>query len=424
MKKLIFLLILTFTSLFGFSQNVASGDIETLVENIIESMPASSGGHFVNPSTSEQEIWEQCILSLLDNNAVAANDLANTIGYEVVEFTETTLSDTPMYHILRRKSDSSNYWGTYIFNPSACRKELIIQSPHPKNDTNTGQQGIFCFKNLNAQAFFISGTHRCNSNEASNCSGTTSTCGSSAAFRASDLPHHTDNVFQLTTKILFNTIPNAVFIQLHGFGKKSTDPYVIMSNGTKHVPSGVDYALQLRDALAATDNVLTFKIGHLDENWTRLLGTTNVQGRLINNANEPCSDAANMTTGQFIHLEQEKGRLRNSESGWQKVATALENVFDCAIISSTNPETIFEQPFAKISPNPFSNQFTFQVTEPIKDITYLKIYNLQSKLVYQTQIEAQQLNLVISEPWPTGMYIAVLVNKGSVQAMKIFKQGS
>lgn len=268
----------------------------------------------------------------------------------------------------------------------------------------------------------MSGTHRCNSNDASNCSGTTSTCGSSDAFRASDLPHHTDNVFQLTTKILTNTIPNAVFIQLHGFGKKSTDPYVIMSNGTKHTPSGVDYALQIRDALAATDNILTFKIGHLDENWTRLLGTTNVQGRLINNSNDPCSNAANMATGQFVHLEQEKGRLRDNEGGWQKVATALEKVFDCTIISSTNPEITFEQPLAKISPNPFSNQFTLEFTEPITDITYLKIYNLQGEFIYQTQIEAQQLNLTISESWATGMYIALIENKRKVQAIRIFKQ--
>ena len=422
MKKFILLYIFIYTSLLGFTQNVASGDIEQLVGNIIENMPPSSGDEFAIPTASEQAIWESCVLKLLDNNVLEANDLANSLGYEVIEFTETSLSDTPLYYVLRRKSDSSNYWGTYIFNPSACRKELIIQSPHPKNDTNTGHQGVFCFKNVNARAFFISGTHRCNSNDFSNCSGTTSTCGSSDAFRISDLPHHTDNVFHLTTKILLNSIPDAVFIQLHGFGKRSTDPYVIMSNGTKHTPSGVDFAIQLKDALVATDNVLTFKIGHLDESWTRLLGATNVQGRMINNSDTPCSNAANTATGQFIHLEQERGRLRDTKNGWQKVATAIENVFDCTIVSSTTQETIFEKPIASISPNPFSNQLMLKLVEPITNFTFLKIYNLQNKLIYQTQIKAQQMNLSISESWPNGMYITLIENKEKAQALKLFKQ--
>lgn len=332
--KSILLVGLVFYTVLGFCQTSQSGDIEVFVDNIITNMPSNSGGNnFAEPIASDFFTWENIIEDVLLDDAVAAHVHADSIDYEIILFTDNTVSPNKLYYVLQQKSGSLNYWGTYIFNPTACRSALIIQSPHPKYDTNTGNQGIYCFKNTDARAFFLSGTHRCNHSTYTSCSGSSTVCtGSSNPFQISDLPHNTNNVFQKTTEILYNNITNSVFVQLHGFGKKSTDPYVIMSNGTRNTPSGTDYATTLQNALLIEDNVLTFKVAHIDQSWTRLIGFTNTQGRMINGENDPCNNSANTTTGRFIHLEQEKSRLRDNSTVWAKVSNALANTFNCIVV--------------------------------------------------------------------------------------------
>jgi len=283
----------------------------------------------------------------LENNIEAARANAISLNYQITEFTDTSLSPNQLFYVLEEKSSQTNYWGTYVFSKTPIRNNLVIQAPHSKYDTNTGKEAVHCFKNLVAKALFINGTHRCNNSDASSCSGTTSVCGTTEAFRVSDLAHNTMSIFQKTTENVFNTITNSVFIQLHGFGKKSTDPYVIISNGTRVTPT-TDYAAQLKEALFAVDNNLTFKLAHIDTGWTRLIGFTNTQGRLINNSADYCNTSATTTSGRFIHVEQEKSKLRADINGWAKMKTALSNVF-----SSTLDVDFFElDNEITITPNP------------------------------------------------------------------------
>ena len=83
----------------------------------------------------------------------------------------------------------------------------------------------------------------------------------------------------------------------------------------------------LRDALLQEDNSLTFKIPHIDVNWTRYAAFDNTQGRYINGSPNACSVDATNTTGRFVHIEQERAKLRANETGWAKVSNALEKVF-------------------------------------------------------------------------------------------------
>ena len=406
----------------GTTQHSASiGSIETYINNVIENLPQADDEDYEDPSEASKITWTKCVENLWLEQLDSANYFARLIGYEVSSLTDTTLAEQPTYILLNRQVGSINYWGTYVFNPQACRKTLIIQSPHPKNDLNTGQQGIFCFKQLDAGAFFLSGTHRCNNSFTTNCSGTTSTCGFSDNYRISDIAHNDQSVFQVTTNILNQNISNAIFLQLHGFSKRDTDPFVIMSNGTKAAPSGRDYALLLREELAKTDALLTFKVGHLDVNWTRLLGTTNVQGRLINGSGDPCKESAGSPTGQFIHLEQEKNRLRNNIGGWQKLATALSHTIECEMISSA---TTYPEHFdLTVFPNPFSNQFTIELSQPLVDPTSLMIFDLSGKIVYKKKLTETQSIITVSSNLPVGFYLLSLKNKNGITIRKLIKQG-
>tara|TARA_R110002096_G_C14660704_1_gene727753 strand:- start:3396 stop:4706 length:1311 start_codon:yes stop_codon:yes gene_type:complete len=305
-----------------------SGNIETYLGVFIDGTPGDSGNNYVVPTTNQLNTWSLVIDALLFENINEAVLKSSEFNYQINEFTDTSLTPNQIFYILEEKSNKSNYWGTYVFSKTPTISNLIIQAPHIKNDTNTGKQAVYCFKNNVAKAVFISGAHRCNNNNSSSCSGTTTICNSgSEAYRVSDLAHNTQSVFQQTTENVFNAVSNSVFIQLHGFGKQASDPYVIMSNGTQVTPSP-DYATQIKDALFTEDNMLTFKIAHIDTDWTRLRGFTNTQGRFINNSSNPCSTSATQTTGRFIHIEQERARLRESATEWVKMSNALKSVFD------------------------------------------------------------------------------------------------
>lgn len=369
--KLIALLFFVVSHLIA---QTATGNIEIYVGAIIDGTPGSSGDNYNEPSTSQLDTWNTLVNLLLSDNLSSARSAADGLNYQITEFTDTSISPNQVFYVLEEKSPSSNYWGTYIFSKTPTRNNLIIQAPHSKYDINTGKQAVNCFKNNVARAVFINGTHRCNSDSFSSCSGTTSVCGSSDPYRKSDLAHNVQTVFQKTTEILLTTISNSVFIQLHGFGKKSSDPYVIMSNGTRETPT-TDYAAQLRDALLVEDSSLTFKLAHIDTDWTRLVGFTNTQGRLVNNSADFCTTSATSTSGRFIHIEQERSKLRNDETDWSKMSNALATVFESTL--STDSFNLDNR--ISISPNPTEGNITINGY----NIKSIKVYNTLGQQVLQ-----------------------------------------
>jgi len=313
----------------NFAQVQLSGNLQSYIDSIISNMPDSVGGNeYQHPDVNEQNDWAEVIDSILAESYSAAHTLALSLEYRVIEYTDNSVSPNVTYYLLQMEQSGSNYWGTYIFNPNPQRAQLVIQSPHPKKDYNTGKQGFYIFREVGARAFFLSGTSRCSSSSYSICDGTTSVCtGSSEDYRMSDQAHTDDGTFQITTERMLNNNSDLIFIQLHGFSKLSSDPYVIMSNGVQDDAPPIDYLSNLKDNLYAEDTTLTFKIAHIDTTWDRLLGTTNTQGRFINGSGDPCDDKATVNTGQFLHIEQERYKLRNDQAGWEKMSNAITATF-------------------------------------------------------------------------------------------------
>jgi hypothetical protein len=305
------------------AQTLESGDILDKTANILNVMPSAAGNQYAAPSTEELDEWGAMLALLFSADYPAAYEAAGDLGYGLVEFADDTNDET--YYVLEKLPASNNYWGTYMLNANACRENLVLAAPHPKFDINTGIQAAYCFKNIDAKFYMLAGTHRCNSTLPTSCSGTSSVCtGSSAPYRWSDMSHVTDAIWYKTIEFL-NAL-NMTVVELHGFAKQPTDPYVIMSNGTRQTPA-FDPIVVLRDNLEAVDPVLTFKIAHIDLDWNRLIGFQNTNGRHINNSANPCQTNAASTTGRFLHVEQERTRLRDDETGWHKMAVALSQTF-------------------------------------------------------------------------------------------------
>jgi len=139
------------------SQVVESGDLEEKIKDLIDVLPAEEDDDYQKPSDLQFATWGSMLEFLLDGDYVNAAAVATTIDYDLIRFTD---DDTGrIYYIL--ENSNSNFWETYVFYPDYL-KTLIVQSPHPKKDFNTGRQGAHVFKNTDAMFFFLARTNRCN----------------------------------------------------------------------------------------------------------------------------------------------------------------------------------------------------------------------------------------------------------------------
>lgn len=362
-KKVLIVVFISTLASSSYSQIVNdSGNLYSKIGSIISTMPGDTGDDYGAPDSFQLITWENTLNQLLSGDYSSASDSANTIGYSLNHFTDTTFSPNREYYILER--NDTNYWGTYVLYPNYCRS-VVIESPHPKKDANTGHQGIHVFRETQSFFYCVSGTHRCNSTNYSSCSGTTTGCSTtSEPFKSSDSAHNTNSIFQKTTEVLFLNYPNTHFIQLHGFAKLSTDPYVILSNGTQETPSP-DFLGTFKVKLQEADLSLTFKVAHLDLSWTRLRGFSNTQGRLINSSTDACNANATVTNGRFFHVEQEKTKLRDDATGWDKITYAVNNTFPCTYTSIQEENSMNE---VRIFPNPTSEFITIEFPEIMTSI--------------------------------------------------------
>lgn len=314
---------------------VDDGNLVTRIQTNVDDMPKhyrnlGEGTTYIDPTNQEVLDFINTVFSHLYNKVyVTAATNAQAMDYQLVEFTDNT--DNNVYYILERDPASmmNNFWGTYVFNPNPDRGQLVIQVPHPTFDFRTGKQGPYIFRQVGAGFLFVSGTHRCSSPNPSGCAGTSSVCNQTISglqapqeftvqgnvFREGDVAHNEASMFQHLTEWIHDDNPSHyTFIQLHGFGQNLA-PHVILSGGRdENTPAPQnDLLTVLRtqisnewDNSSGSGISLIIEVAHDDDddNFNSLLGTTNTQGRFLNNSNNPCGQSAPDNTGKFVHIEQ------------------------------------------------------------------------------------------------------------------------
>ncbi len=398
MSKFLTLFLFVLITNLAFAQS-DSGNLDKFLQDAVQAMPGNSGNDYQEPAEKDLKTWDTLLNALFARDITQARTRADSLNYQVIRFMDTTFAKNKDYFILKEQQPAKNHWGLYVWNPDPCREKLILQAPHPKFDLNTGDQAAFCFKRLNARALFLSGTHRCNHDTASTCSGKTGVCSNSKeAYRISDMAHNTQSIYQQSTQNFNQTYDSGVFVQLHGFAKDANDPYVILSNGTRDEPAN-DYAGRIKSALQQADTSLTFKMGHRDTAWDRLLGFTNVQGRLINGSPDPCNQNAQSSEGRFVHIEQEKSKLRADSMAWSTMYQALSNVFEC----SSNPQAIHpekDNSFVIIYPNPTNGSVNIKA----RQLQSVKVYDNYGRLVKRYKFEKTDHRHINLPSLPGGVY--------------------
>ena len=111
-------------------------------------------------------------------------------------------------------------------------------------------------------------------------------------------------------------------------------------------------------------------------------------------------------------MEQEKTKLRDDSTGWQKILNALDATF-LPTFSVDDIEVSFK------SENPFTNTIEFSA-DAVKQIS---LYSLTGSELYSLKNTENQLDFTIdTQKLPSGLYILrVTTNKG-IYAKKLIRE--
>ncbi|MDQ3035090.1 MAG: hypothetical protein M3Y87_21975 [Myxococcota bacterium] len=204
---------------------------------------------------------------------------------------------------------------------TAPTNALILEAPHPLWDRHTATESVEIFDLARARAVLISGTHRCGSDRPSGCTGMADACGTDAPVRESDMAHAVDSMFHAAHLALAAAYPDALVVSVHGF----SDDGVSVSNGTTDDTLASSPSARIARALATelpTHPITTCNdFGDPDvPRDARMCGTTNVQGRALNDVAMECTERADTASDRFVHLEQTLA-LRSGHSA--EIAAAL-----------------------------------------------------------------------------------------------------
>ena len=373
--------------LSGYSQiPQESGNLKNKIISIRDNMPGSGSEGFIKPSSTDLNNWRVIISKMLDGEYLYADSLIQEYFsfYELISFTDTSFQNKE-YYLLKEKIPffpHSYGWGTFIISNSYDR-EIAIEVPHARYDTNTNKEGIDVFRDTGSHYFIMSGTHRCANSEESPCSGTTSACGSSGPFRVSDMPHFDQTLFQVIHKEVTIRNPLLYSIQIHGHAQSSCEDFFI-SNGHATLSKPILY--NLKSSLQASGGVTAAVAG--DGSACTLVASTNVQGRFTNGSSDPCVQAVSSTNGYFIHIEQSY-YVRTNPSVYAKLTDAInENIQPVTGLKYAKEMIPDHLNLISIYPNPFNPSTTIKYNVIENSLVTLKIYDALGREV-ETAVKKQ-----------------------------------
>ena len=221
---------------------------------------------------------------------------------------------------------------------------ILLEVPHPYFD-HTRAQGVLLFPQSQSLALLMSGTHRCASASLSGCTGNVgrpikTNCKGRHKYSNSDVAHSTKHMFHtMHVHLADNIYPDSVVVSLHSTKQES----FVVSDGTSGQARGDDpvgiVGLGLQEEfprrkIEACNRYLHAPGGQMSIDEQVICGATNLQGRHMNGALEPCTAEIGVTgeplmaSGRFIHIEQPKALIGKTfvQSTVEKINTILERI--------------------------------------------------------------------------------------------------
>jgi acid phosphatase type 7 len=235
----------------------ASGDLATYVNSFVAGIPRGSSEAYDVPTASERSTMASAYDAIEAGDLLRAASLADPLGYDVVQYKDTTTGRNLIVLSERRNQDGSwpHAWGMYVFSPTAS-SDTTVEVPHPVADWNTEDVGVETFRKANAEDLFVAGAHRDANSDGS-----------------ADVAHEADSVFEDIHEAAIG--PSTKVFQPHGFSQANHPDC-----GEVVVSAGMSPPTQLAQKVdgdlrnAGFDTVLYDS----DSSCRELGATTNVQG--------------------------------------------------------------------------------------------------------------------------------------------------
>lgn len=307
-----------------------NGDFVNYVKNTVPYTTQGSNLYFP-PSLQQITKFRQLVHKLEQRDLSQVSVLATELGMDLIQVQDPSHTGNDIFCI-KNKAISLKGWGLYCIDYHSTNMRHV-SAPHPIKDSKTKEQAAEVMFGIGAKYLSISTTNRCANDHYSSCDGTTSICGTSEAFRVSDMAHNVDSLFHYFSIDLHDSHGDLITIQLHGCGSSSCPTTGTPIVGRFSVGSTTDLPTsELVNELAAdfSTRVSTAQPGALvhscnkagDENV--LCATTNPTGRYINGETaSPCNTAGStFLSSRFLHLEQNYD-LRTNSGNDDPIKTAL-----------------------------------------------------------------------------------------------------
>lgn len=289
-----------------FCEDSLSGSFRA--ENI-ESTGLTTGGYQL-PAASIKTILESSLDFLLFSNAPQAARSTIEQGAEG-ELDYILCRDADELTVLRWEPRIEGTGRPRFALRTQDARAAIISVPHGLSEAYILEQGVELFQNQGLRALIVSGVHRCESDTASPCSGDTDACGFLEAPRLSDMAHIDNTVFQWIHELLADRFPMDTFFSL----SSEINSGIHVSNGTANNTEPSSPIAQLIEALQ-TDEILVGAGIHTCNQFSGSLSSdsdlcaiNNIQGRMLNFSESPCTIDATTSSQRFIHLEQSENLL-------------------------------------------------------------------------------------------------------------------
>jgi len=234
MKTRCLAVLLALTTLPAQSAIIKDGSFYDYVAELKNQAFTKDSGEYIPPTALQRAEFSLLAKSLYDHNWSDAETQANNLGYDLIQFNNSTTQD--VYWGVAEKliaGKQSKGWGSYFIN-QASTTNVTIEVTHPSNDTNTHRLGARVFERSDANAFAIAGSHR-------------SANGSQTA-NPTSLPF---SIFQEVHQVFNGGYGDSTAWQLHGFGSSTGKKF---PDGTDAVLS--DGAGNVTNELATLDRLL------------------------------------------------------------------------------------------------------------------------------------------------------------------------
>ncbi len=312
-------------------------DLENYVGSSLRYVQSFSEGYVV-PDGAALGQFDGLVRDLLNRDLDAVLNQAAAINFKLVRIFDTGAGNNELYCLEEITLRGQGFYCVDFDSGSTHH----VSVPHPLYDSNTNVESVTVMRDTGARFLSISSTHRCSNAATSACSGTTSVCGGTGAYKVSDVAHTVDSFFYRFGTIVHDNNPATRTVQLHGCGSGTCpanydngDIVARLSAGTTDDLAAVELVnrlnAELNDELAPLLQGVSLSCSE-PSNDKQLCGTTNTLGRYVNGQASPCQNSASSFAGsRWLHLEQNANLRRDDGGGDSVTPGTLVNALNDAL---------------------------------------------------------------------------------------------